>query len=230
MSSRATETTGITTRAVRKGRAKRLGEDQDADFEQRRLMVLRAASREFLKNGIAGTSIDDIANHLNVTKPTIYHYGRSKDDLVRECLKVGSEQLSATLDAFGASDASGLQKLKELFRHYTANVAEDFGRLLVTIHPRALSAAGRAEYAQARQRFIDVVKDLIRDGIRDGSLRPCNIHLAALTVIGAFNFIGHWYRAGSEYNTDQVFEGLITVLLYGIANPERPRHPREDMP
>ena len=203
-------------KAKRKGFARRIGLDSDASFEERRLMVLRTAAREFLKNGIAKTSIDVIAAQMDVTKPTIYHYGRSKDELVRECLRYGSQQLAVTLEKLAAEKMNGLERLKRFFRIYTDGMSDDFCRLIVTINPRALSPEGKSEYGRARRNFIELVKGFIAEGVVDGSVRAPDVTMAALTLIGAFNFIPQWHRDGGQYTPEQVFTGMMDVFLGGL--------------
>lgn len=183
------------------------------------MIVLRAASREFLRNGIVGTSIDSIAIRLNVKKPTIYHYGGSKDEIVRECLRIGAATFAKLNDEI-EQQLSGLDKLRVLFRHYVRYVADDFGRLLVTVNPRALSEEARKEYALARRNTLAAVRQLIEQAHADGSLKVDDPHLATLTIIGAFNFIGNWYREDGEYTPDQIYEGMMKLFLNGIGNRE----------
>ena len=50
----------------------------------RRREILDVAERLFAEHGYASTSMDDVAEAVGVTKPAIYHYFRSKDDILLE--------------------------------------------------------------------------------------------------------------------------------------------------
>src|SRR5579859_3879239 len=63
------------------------------DRALKREAVLRTAARLFNEQGFHATSLDDVARGLNVTKPTIYHYFRSKDDVLFECCRLGLEMI-----------------------------------------------------------------------------------------------------------------------------------------
>src|SRR5262249_61428077 len=52
------------------------------DRELKRDAVIRAAAREFNRKGYHNTSLDDIAARLQVTKPTVYYYVTSKEQLL----------------------------------------------------------------------------------------------------------------------------------------------------
>ena len=84
-----------------------------AQREQERALkreaVLRAAARAFSEQGFHRTSLDDVAERLNVTKPTIYHYVRSKDEILFECVRIGLERLdSASAQAEALASISPL--------------------------------------------------------------------------------------------------------------------------
>ena len=60
--------------------------DRQKEREIKRDAVLRAAAQAFNENGFHKTSLDDVAERLNVTKPTIYYYVKNKDQILFECV------------------------------------------------------------------------------------------------------------------------------------------------
>ena len=73
--------------------------ERQAEREQKRDAVLRAAVRMFNSQGFHATSLDDVAASLGVSKPTIYHYLGNKDQVLFECVTRGVEQLRSAADA-----------------------------------------------------------------------------------------------------------------------------------
>ncbi len=59
------------------------------DRALKRDAVIRAAALEFNRKGYHNTSLDDIAARLEVTKPTVYYYVTSKEQLLFECFVAG---------------------------------------------------------------------------------------------------------------------------------------------
>ena len=55
--------------------------------EAKRNAVLQTAARLFNERGYHATSLDDIAEQLHVSKPTLYYYVKSKDDILLECVR-----------------------------------------------------------------------------------------------------------------------------------------------
>ena len=58
--------------------------DRAAEREEKMEALLHTAARAFSENGYHRTSLDDIAERLGITKPTLYYYVDSKEDLYLE--------------------------------------------------------------------------------------------------------------------------------------------------
>lgn len=203
--------------------ARRLGVEENADFETRKLMVLREAAIAFAEKGISKTSIDDIAERLGVTKPTIYHYARSKDQMIRECLRAASERSDRFIAELSTSATNGREKLEGFLRAYVHSVADDFGRLFVNINPQVLSEEGQLEYRETRKKTIRQVDAFLDEGIADGSLKISDKRMATFALLGAFNFVGQWYHSGGDHTEDEVYEGIMSVFLDGISGARKPK-------
>lgn len=195
--------------------ARRIGVEDNADFDERKYMVLREAARAFVENGVAKTSIDEIARRLGVTKPTIYHYVGNKEAIILECLKQGSAGLEALLDELEQESITGMERLRNLLKSYSEGVANDFAQCLVAIDVKQLKPETRKYYGQARKRFINLVKELVQAGIDDGSIRPQNPTLTAYAIIGAFNFIPQWFFQ-EDLSTEELFNGFDDFITKGL--------------
>src|SRR5580693_10002923 len=102
-----------------------------ARYEQRRLEVLRAAARTFNRRGFHTATLDDVADELGVTKPAIYYYAKSKDQLLAACGQLAITSLEAALDKSRGPDWTAAQRLSAFFALYADIICGDFGRCLV---------------------------------------------------------------------------------------------------
>jgi AcrR family transcriptional regulator len=57
---------------------------RDNRFMEKKAAVLTAAAGLFNRQGFENTPLSDLADALNVTKPTLYYYVSSKDELLLE--------------------------------------------------------------------------------------------------------------------------------------------------
>ena len=71
--------------------------------DEKREAVLRTAVQLFLEQGYHGTTLNDVAERLNITKPALYNYFRSKDEILYECWAIGQERVDDCIDEIDAS-------------------------------------------------------------------------------------------------------------------------------
>ena len=130
-------------------------EDRRRARGRKKEAVLRMAVRLFLENGVHRTSLAEVAAALNITKPALYNYFRSKDEILFECCRLGREMYEAGIADIAARDGSGLEKLQALIRSYAKVITQDFGQCLVRFDDRELSPEARADIRRAKRRIID---------------------------------------------------------------------------
>ncbi|MBI1238217.1 MAG: TetR family transcriptional regulator [Alphaproteobacteria bacterium] len=191
--------------------------ETSAKYEKRRMEVLLAAARTFNRLGFHQATLDDVAQELGVTKPALYYYAKSKDELLFACGRLALDSFAHALDKTSDPDASGLERLTRFFRLYAEIICEDFGRCLVTTEPRDLAPASRRSNIAGRRQLNHAVREIIREGIADGSIRRCDERALAIALFDAFNGIGRWYDAKGANSLAQILDQYIAIFVKGIA-------------
>jgi len=59
-------------------------------------------------------------------------------------------------------------------------------------------------------------RELIRQGIAEGSIVDCDPKLAAFTFAGALSWIGRWYRPDGGLSPSDIADQCIRVLIDGL--------------
>ncbi|WP_178133275.1 TetR/AcrR family transcriptional regulator [Vineibacter terrae] len=201
---------------------------RDEQYQLKRQALLQTAARAFNELGFDRASLDDLARRLNVTKPTLYYYIKSKDEILFECQKQAVEHMRLTLDQIRSSDKPALEKLSLFLVRYTELVAEDFGRCLVLSSHKALQPKNRAKMAAARRRLDNDVRNLIAQGIAEGSIAPCNPKLVTSALFGAVNWTAHWYSRDGELTPRAVGEAFLSTFLSGLVPRQAAQTVRKD--
>ncbi len=191
--------------------------ETSAKYEQRRLDVLRAAARTFNRLGFHIATLDDVADELGVTKPALYYYARSKDEILFACGQMALEAFSAALDKSLSQEMNGLERLTKFFRLYAEIICEDFGRCLVLTEPRDLASKSRHKNVSGRREMNYAIREIIRDGIRDGSIRPCDERALAIAMFDAFNGLGRWFNERGPSSLSAVVDQYLAIFLNGVA-------------
>ena len=146
--------------------------------EQSRAAILKAAVREFAREGVAGARTDAIARAAHVNKALLYYYFEDKEALYQAVL---DEVFSGVRAAIGNALARQLPPRDRLIAYVQAHfdyIASN------PLYPRIVQAeflrAGRDPSRLqriAKQYFQPIfvnIAELLRDGIASGDFRPVN--------------------------------------------------------
>jgi AcrR family transcriptional regulator len=187
--------------------------------ELKRDAVVRAAAREFNRKGYHNTSLDDIAARLEVTKPTVYYYVTSKEQLLFQCFLAGVEQIRAAFRDTRSLQLPARQRLWAVLRHYGEAMASEFGWCMAHAEDQDLSAAMSRHIKALKSEIDHGIRRLIREGVQDGSIHPCDPKMTAFALAGALNWIAYWYREDQSLTGAQIAAAFLAIFENGL----RPR-------
>jgi AcrR family transcriptional regulator len=192
-------------------------EERDRDRELKREAVLRTAVELFNVKGFRATSLDDVADALNVTKPTIYHYFSNKDEILFECVRRGVESIRDAGVDVEKHGGSGMERLKAHMRNYAIVMTNDFGMCVTRTADHELSKDSRTRF-RALKRGTDVtIRRVVEEGMRDGSIAPGDSRLITFTLTGALNWIARWYNPDGLLTREEIADGCVATLVHGLA-------------
>jgi AcrR family transcriptional regulator len=203
---------GVMTELVwRKKGARKKG----AKSEKRKLL-LETAARMFNEAGFERTSLNDIADELGITKPSLYYYVKNKEEIL---FLINKSALDGLKDAFKKIDKHDIDKraqLTEVLTEYIKLVKTDFGKCLVTSNKMALSEESRSSLRKSFK-FVDhAVRTIINEGVADGSLVTASPKLTTFAIFGALNWMCYWYQEGAGNDSEDIAKHFVDVFLKGL--------------
>jgi AcrR family transcriptional regulator len=179
--------------------------------------IYEHAIRLFAERGFAGTSLQDIADALGITRPALYYYVKSKDELLAKLaadVAGGSAAQITELAARPDLDAAG--KLREIVRLTALRQATQPERFRLLIRSEAeLPAELSDAYDTSRRAVLRAVTGVIDEGIHAGRFRPVDARIAALGVIGMWNWVAWWFRPDRD-NADAVAGQLADMAVAAL--------------
>jgi AcrR family transcriptional regulator len=184
----------------------------------KREAVLRAAARLFNEKGYAASTLDEVAERLGVSKPTIYYYAESKDAILLDCVRIGLEMLQTAIRAVDAKGGRAIDKLIAAMRQYAEIATLDFGMCVIRVGEESLPPESRRKVRLMKAGLDREFRALIVLGIEEGSIAPCDPKLAAFTLAGALSWIARWYRPDGPLAPEVIAEQCIRVLLLGLCS------------
>ena len=194
-------------------------QDREQVRISKREAVLRTAAQVFNEKGYLASTLDEVAERLNVTKPTLYYYVKSKDEILYECVRIGLTMLQDAIVVVGASGGTAADKLIAAMRKYTEIVTMDFGMCVIRVGEDPLPLESQRKLRRMKAGIDREFRELIRQGIEEGSIRPCDPKIAAFTMAGALSWIGRWYRPDGPWTPDDIADQCIGLLAQGLFQP-----------
>ncbi|MEI5136432.1 TetR/AcrR family transcriptional regulator [Streptomyces libani] len=183
--------------------------------------LLAVAVEVFIERGYDGTSMEHLSKAAGISKSSIYHHVRSKEELLHRAISRALDGLFGVLEEPGALQGRAIERLE----HVTRRVAEVLMDELpyVTLLLRVRGNTDTERWAMGRRREFDhEVSDLLKQAAADGDLRDdVDIRLATRLLFGMINSIVEWYRPGrgGAVSRDEVAEAVVRTAFAGLRKP-----------
>jgi AcrR family transcriptional regulator len=192
------------------------------DKTARRAGLIKAAARVFAKNGVANTTVSDVAKAASVAQGTIYLYFKDKDDII---LGVVENMVARMMDEIEhlllSSGTSAVEKLRALgvllgSTNFEPHVAE-----LVEILHRPENRVLHDRMAEhLTPRLVSVMESIIRQGFQEGSFTVPDPRAAAWFVLGGLQSVE---LSGTKLNEmPAAIEAVTGLALRALGLKEDP--------
>ena len=191
------------------------------DPATKREAVLKTAAQLFLEKSFGRTSMNDVADRLNITKPALYHYFNNKEDILLECYRLGVGLIEETLNEIADHGGNGLQKVEALIQSYATVMTVNFGRCVMRLDEGDLTSEARAEVRTYKRKIDRRLRSFLQEGIDDGSIAPCDTKIAAFAIAGALNWICMWYEPDGALSPEEIAAQFALTLTQGLAAQKR---------
>jgi TetR/AcrR family transcriptional regulator, cholesterol catabolism regulator len=190
---------------------------------RKREQIVSAAAALFDSRGYHATTMEDIATAVGIAKPTLYHYYRSKDEILNEIHEAFIDLLLAEHKQRAADFSLGPDELLEGIAGDILDLMETHRGHVRTFfeHHRELPARQRASIRRKRDRYAGIVENLLQQGVDQG-IFDTDPKLCALHFFGMCNWAYQWYRSGDEFSPRSIGEEFWHMLRDGIGTRSKP--------
>jgi AcrR family transcriptional regulator len=184
--------------------------------------ILTKAADVFEKKGYAQTTILDVAQALELSRSSLYHYFKSKDEILEALVLEHTERAAEQMEEkLARRDGSPSDRLKELLSSSINGRMTRGARLRVLDQLAAeMPAEIKQKFDHGRRRVLDLYTRLIQNGIDAGELRPVDARTAALAILGIASWTSWWYSPAGRKSPEELAEVLIDIAFHGITQPQ----------
>lgn len=191
-------------------------------MEKQETDIFQTSLRLFIRYGIRGVNMDDVAREMAISKKTLYKYVSNKDDLVDRCCRFQFDIVSDAIDSARNKDLNAIDELFAIDETICGNLAAETHPHLVhqleRYHPKTF------QWLEARRRemIVDIAYRNLKRGVDQGMYLPDT----------DLELVAHFYYARAQvlsdeslfppdrFNINDLMRAGLVYHIRGISTPE----------
>jgi AcrR family transcriptional regulator len=179
--------------------------------------ILEVAAQIIRQKGFHATSMQEIADAVNLQKASLYHHVSSKQDILLALLDQALDMLTERLMVVIQKDLPADEKLRLAMTTFLETLANqsDLVSVLLLEH-RSLGAEYHSQHIAKRDRFEKMWRDLIQEGIDSGKFSGYDPALTARALLGVMNWTVTWYRPSGSLPIEAIIDHIASLYLNGL--------------
>ena len=198
--------------------------------DQKLELILRNSARIFAEKSYHSTSMRDISRATGVSLAGLYHYCKSKEELLfliqDHCFGRVLERLEQRIS--GVTDP--FEKLRIFIDNHLSFFAANMAEMKVLSH-EAESLAGdlhenvstrKRQYTRTARKILSELQHaaigspgLRKNGLKRGA-KPVDITVATYALFGMMNWIYNWYDPAGKLSVTQLVDNITRLFLAGF--------------
>lgn len=194
--------------------------------EERRMHIVRSATRLFVRNGYQNTNMRQIAEACGMSYGSAYHYIGSKKDvlylIVNFAITSGVQRVESIRERISGLNPE--ESLREAIKAYLEHVEDLQDMFNVINHAMVnLSGAERIMVFEAEDRVMAFFEEVIRSGIETGVFVTSDSFMAASSIVILAQAWAHrrWFLR-KRYSLAEYADELAKLMLGRLAVDEGP--------
>jgi AcrR family transcriptional regulator len=192
------------------------------EFKRRR--ILEEARELFFEQGYESTTLDSIAESLDVTKPFLYSYFRNKSEILNAICEIGITESIAAQDEVLAMDITPGEKLRLIVERVTSVIIRDQKYVVVyNREEKNLESAEQKHLIELRKQFDQRLAKLLEEGNEAGEFVIEQPRMLAVSISGMLTWVATWYRPRTSYTTTDVVMHMIQMVERMVGKKPRAR-------
>lgn len=167
--------------------------------------ILQVAAALFAERGYLSTTLDDIAEKMGFTKPALYYYFSSKEEMLVEIFEQIMDRYAASARAVAESDLPPPVKLRRLLENHIEQVVTNTAWTTIFFQEEGnLPQGKREEIRRAKREYDRLIEQVYEQGVRGGVFQEADPHVVVSGIIGLANWLYTWYDPRGRVPPEEV--------------------------
>jgi AcrR family transcriptional regulator len=178
--------------------------------------ILAVSARLFRGKGYRATTMEDIAAELNVTKPALYYYIKTKNDLLYAICESAIERLMEGVRQIMVAPDDVQERLRKLIHWHVSMFSEHGDVITVYLAEESELPEDKRTFIRSLSREYETLyRELLEQGIKEGKFRKMDVPMVVRAISGMCNWLFAWYKPDGASTADQIAGIFHDLILEG---------------
>jgi AcrR family transcriptional regulator len=193
-------------------------------YDQKLEFILRTSARIFAEKSYHSTSMRDISRETHVSLAGLYHYCKSKEELLfliqDNCFGRVLERLEERLLTID----DPIVKLRIFIENHLSFFAANMAEMKVLSHESdSLHGDLHAHVSTKKDTYTKLATKILTEvHQKQAAVQPVNLTVATYALFGMMNWIYNWYDPKGKLKVHELAQNLTQLFLEGFAPGNAP--------
>jgi AcrR family transcriptional regulator len=187
----------------------------EEEQSKRRREIFNAAVNVFLKKGFQETSMREIAETAEMGKSTLYDYFKTKDEIIVFIFEEELKDLTSRAQKIALQNTRADKRLRQVMEMHLEFLTENKSLFMrLSIEAQRLRLESQKRIQEGRHVYQDLLKDLVEEGIREGTFRKVDTLLAARLLVNTM--VPVVFSSRPSGTPQEMLKDTMGIFLKGI--------------
>lgn len=187
-----------------------------SNYDEVRKGLIATAADVFSEKGFANGTTEEIARRMGRTQPAIYHYVRSKEDLLLALAEDIDQRLNSVLQSAVESSPEPEEQLASLLKQFTREVTESPAAFAVFWEELGRLPEGFLGRVHADQTtFVREVARMVGELQAKGRIAAGNPKILAEAILAMPAWMHRWYREDRGQTHQEISSTFLALIGLG---------------
>lgn len=179
--------------------------------------IITASVNLFNEKSYSATSVQDIADVLNVTKAALYYYISSKEEILYEIFDQTMTTAEFRLNKLMEQKMTVEERIRKFIYNHIMAVFDEAPNISIFFTEKAHLTPDNLESINVRRKIYEKkIASVFEEGIEKNILKKIDVIPTVYAIIGMCNWLYHWYKPNGRLKPEEIAELYSDMILNGI--------------
>lgn len=188
--------------------------------DQRAGNIYRTAAQMIYEKGFDATSMNEIAEAVQLTKPGLYYYVKGKKELLFSIMSFAMDLLEERVVKVAMAVAEPEERLRVLASEHARLLTHEARAVAILIDEiSGLNPLQQEEITQRKRTYFDLLRATLDALKEQNKLRAIDTTVAAFSLLGILMWISRWYADDGRLSSDDVVRDITEIAVGAMLRP-----------